>query len=326
MGFRIFVSGSGIAEDAKQALLAEGCLIETGDPSDTPEDLAQKLRTFNPDGIIARQGKFTPAVLNAAKALKVISKHGVGTDTIDIDAATERSIPVFITPGINSESAAEHTLALILSLSRRIPHQDRRIRKGVFEKKSYDGFELSGKTLGIIGFGRIGKRLSELVAPFHMNVLIFDPVSTADAHPPCLSKVSTLDDIFPTSDIISLHCPLTPATKGIINQGSIAQMKNSVCIINVARGGLIIEEDLCSALENGQIGGAALDVFEVEPLSKGNPLLALDNVIVTSHVGGISDTSFKNMGLKAAQNVLAVLRGEPIDLEALVNNFTATQQ
>lgn len=319
MSYRIFITGSGIAKEAQQLLREENCTFETGDPKDTPADIARKLREFDPHGLIVRQGKINAEVQDAAKSLKVICKHGVGTDNIDVAAATRRGIPVMFTPLANYESVAEHTLALIFALLRRIPLEDKRIRSGVFDKKNYNGQEISGKTLGIIGFGHIGRRLAELAAPFKMEVLVYHPSCTREALPPYISKVKKVEEIFPGADIISLHCPLTPETRGMINRNTIAQMKQGVYIINTARGGIVNEDDLFRALQERRVGGAALDVFEEEPPAADHPLLQLDNAIFTTHVAGASDNSLKNMGVDSVKNVLAVLKGEPPDPESLVN-------
>ena len=191
MPYRIFVTGSGIAEEAQRLLREGNCAFEVGDPKDTPGDIAGKLKTFNPDGIIVRQGKITAQVMDAAANIRVICKHGVGTDNIDIAAATQRGIPVMFTPLANFESVAEHTLTLILSLIRRIPLEDKRIRAGIFSKNNYDGLELLGKTLGIIGFGHVGRRLAELVAPFRMKVIAYDPFCTAETLPHHVARVET---------------------------------------------------------------------------------------------------------------------------------------
>jgi D-3-phosphoglycerate dehydrogenase len=214
---------------------------------------------------------------------------------------------------------AEHTLALILSLIRRIPSQDKCIRAGVFDKKNYQGIELLGKTLGLIGFGRVGRRLSELIAPFKMKVLVYDPVSSINVLPGNITEIKKLENIFVQADIISLHCPLTKDTKHLINKQTISQMKKGVYLINTARGGIVNESDLFQALQEKRIGGAALDVFEVEPPKKNNPLFKLENVILTTHIGGVSDNSLKNMGIGAVKNVLAVLKGEAFNKNVLLN-------
>jgi len=319
MNFRIFITGSGISEKAQQLLIDENCIFEVGDPKDTSEDIACKLRKFNPDGIIVRQGKITRMVLESASNLKVICKHGVGTDNIDIDAASKKGIPVFYTPMANYESVAEHTLALILALIRRIPNQDASIRNGKFEKSKFDGLELLGKYLGIVGFGRIGRRLAELVAPFKMKVIVYHPSNTKEILQPYIKKVQHPEVLYAQADIISLHCSLTPDTKNMINEHSIRQMKPGVMIINTARGGIINETDLFYALREKRISGAALDVFEDEPPRPDNPLFQLNKTIYTSHVAGISDNSFITMGIQSVNNLLSLLKGKPVDVNSVIN-------
>lgn len=319
MSFRIFITGSGISGKAQQLLKDENCRIEVGDPKDTQEDIVNKLSKFNPDGIIVRQGKITKTALESAKNLKVICKHGVGTDNIDIDAASEKGIPVFFTPLANFESVAEHTLALIFALIRRIPIQDKSIRIGNFEKNKYDGLELLGKTLGIVGFGRVGRRLAELVAPFKMKILVYDPFYTKEILQSYIKKVQNPENLYSKVDILSLNCPLTADTKDLINKYSLQQMKPNVMIINTARGGIINEADLYEALQSKLISGAALDVYENEPPDPDNLLFQLDNTIFTSHVSGISDNSYINMGIQSVNNILSILKGKQIDLNSVIN-------
>lgn len=319
MGSRIFLTGSGIAAEARQRLERQECLIEVGDPRDTPADLARKLKVFRAHGLIVRQGKISAEVLDAAEDLKVICKHGVGLDNIDVAAATRRGIPVFFTPGANFESAAEHTLALMLALTRRVPAEDRRVRRGVFDKAKYDGLELRGKTLGLVGFGRIARRLAELVVPFRMRVVVYHPSSTQERLPTHVAKVGAVAALWAEADIVSLHCPLTAQTKGMISAQSIARMKRGVHLINTARGGLINEPDLVQALRDGHVRGAAMDVFETEPLAAESPFSTMENVILTPHVAGTSDRSSRNMGIEAVKHVLSVLKAGAIDAEALIN-------
>jgi len=317
--FRIFITGSGISQVAQDLLQENNCVFQVGGPNDSSSEIANKLKVFNPDGIIVRQGEITREVQAAAPNLKVISKHGTGTDNIDIDAASERRIAVMFTPLANYESVAEHTLALMLSLTRRVTIEDRRIRKGVFDKNDYGGLELSGKTLGIVGFGHAGRRLSELVAPFNMTAMVYHPSRSEEPLPQHVSKVQNVEELFPVSDIISLHCPLTSETSGMINSRSIALMKKGAFLVNTSRGGIVNESDLIHALQNRHICGAALDVFESEPPKADSPLLTMDNVILTPHIAGISDRSFVNMGMAAVHNALAILQGDSFDQECLKN-------
>jgi len=319
MSYRVFLTGSGIATEAVAYLESEGCITEVGDPRDSIEDLIRKFKAFNPDGIIVRQGKITAEVQDAAPNLKIISKHGVGTDNIDKEAATQRGIPVTYTPNANFEAVAQHTLALILGLARRIPSENTRIRQGIFDKKSYDGEELTGKTLGLIGFGSIARHLAKLVAPLGMNVVVYHPSNTSEELPTHISKVDSPEAVFPLSDILSIHSPLTPETQNLVNKNSIATMKPGSYIINTARGGIVNEVDLHEALQNGHLAGAALDAFQKEPPEMENPLFELDNIIFTTHIGGMSNKSFRNMGFQSSENLLTVLKGERLDPSVVVN-------
>jgi len=319
MSHRIFLTGTRIAEAAIHLLRDRHCVVEVGEPKDTPEDLVRKLAQFSPDGLIVRQGRITGAVQDASKRLRVICKHGVGTDNIDVEGATNRGIPVLFTPGTNAESVAEHTLGLILSLTRRIPQQDRRVRGGIYDKATYDGQELLGKTLGLVGFGHVARRLCELVAPFEPRVLVYDPLSTDEPGAGYVSKVEELEELLPRADILSLHCPLSSTTRGLLNRRTIAKMKRGACVVNTARGPIIDESHLVEALQSGHLGGAALDVLEHEPPAADSPLYGLHNVVLTPHVGGVSDRAMTNTGLQAARNVLAVLEGELVDPRFVLN-------
>lgn len=320
MSFRIFITGSGIIKDAQDILKAEGCVLMQGDPADSPADLEQKVSKFRPDALIVRQGRINNSVISAAGNLKVICKHGIGIDNIDTEAASGRDIPVMYTPDANYESVAEHTLALMLSLVRNIPQQDRTIRRGVFDKTGFSGQELRGKTLGLIGFGRIARRLSELLAPFHVKVVVYHPSGTEEDLPSYISKVPSVGDIYSQSDIISLHVPLTADTRGMIDSEAFDKMKKEAYLINTARGPVVNEGHLIEAIRSGQIRGAALDTFEVEPLAPDSPLFQLDNVILTIHTAGNSDVSLRNMAMGSVNNVLAVMRNEPLDPRMVANS------
>ena len=319
MTFRIFVTGSGIVRDAETLLESEGCTLMQGNAADSSDEIARKVADFCPDALIVRQGQISEDVIAACAKLKVICKHGTGTDNIDIDAASGRNIPVMYTPDTNNESVAEHTLALILSLIRRIPDQDRKIRRGDFDKKGYKGQELLGKTLGLVGFGRVARRLCELVAPFNVKVIAYHLSGKEETLPPYISKVSSLDEILSKSDIVSLHVPLTTQTEGMIDSDALAKMKKGAYLINTARGPLVNEVHLIKALQDGQIGAAALDTFEVEPPAADSPLHFLENVVLTMHTAGNSDTSLRNMAMGAARNVLAALGNEALSPLLVIN-------
>jgi D-3-phosphoglycerate dehydrogenase len=313
---RIFVTGPTLAEEAKALLSRWECVCAFGSESDSPNDIARKLAAFQPDGLIVRKGRITDAVMGAAGTLKAISKHGVGVDNIDVTAATRRGIPVMITPRANCESVAEHALALILALSRRILSQDRKVRQGIWDRGDQDIDDLRGKTLGLVGFGRIAQRLVELVRPFEMRVLIFDPYARSMN---VCARFVDLRELLSQADIVSIHCPLTPETRGLIGCEQLALMKRAAWIVNTARGAVIDEAALIEALREERIAGAALDTFSSEPPCPANPLFAMDNVVLSAHIGGLSRSSFRNMGVGAVENVLSVLDGRMPDPACLVN-------
>jgi D-3-phosphoglycerate dehydrogenase len=317
--YRIFLTGSGIVECARDFLRDSSCVVEEGSAKDTYADLARKVSAFNPDALIVRQGTISAELQDAAPRLKVICKHGVGMDNIDVPAATQRGIPVMFTPGASTNVVAEHTLALLLALVRRIPQEDRQLRSGLFDKTRYCGSELRGKTVGLIGYGRIARRVAELIAPFEVEILVYHPSGTDEMLPRGVSKVKDVDQVLRHSDIVSLHCPLTASTHALINEQAIMRMKQGALLINTARGQIIDEDALLKALCSGRLGGAALDVFATEPLPPNHPLLALDNVVLTSHVAGSSDVSLTHTGMQAAFNVMAVLCGQPVDLSNVLN-------
>lgn len=318
--FRIFFTGASLINEAKNILSTQNCITEYGNPLDTPEELKEKLRVFNPDGLIVRQGKIRNDTLDVMPNLKVICKHGVGVDNIDIDAATKKNIPVMITAGANYESVAVHTISLLLALLRRITIQDSQIRNGHFNKADYDGDELLNRTVGLIGFGRIGRRFAEIASCFKTKILVYDPYLSISDFPKYVTPVDNLDLIYKSSDIVSLFCQLKPETQGMINKKVLSLMKPTAYIINTARGGLINESDLVLALQQKLIAGVALDTFETEPPSKHNPLYQFDNVIFSSHVGGSSKSSLINMGVGAVENVLSVLKNQEIDRNCVINS------
>ncbi len=320
MSFRVFHTGSGISEEAQEFLVNEGCSLMRGDPVDSAADIARKVRDFSADALIVRQGDINDDVIAASDNLRVICKHGTGTDNIDIDAATRRNVLVMYTPYATVESAAEHTLGLILSLFRQIPDQDKKVRSGDFAKKGFRGQELRGKTLGLVGFGRIARRLSELVAPFNVKVIVNHPSNSEENLAAHVSKVLSLAELLRQSDIVSLHVPLTDATRAMMDREAFALMKKNAYLINTARGLVVKENDLIDALTTGQIMGAALDTYETEPPGSDNPLYQMDNVVLTMHTAGNSDSSLRNMAMGSARNILAALRNETLDPDFVLNS------
>lgn len=254
-------------------------------------------------GIILRSAtKLTSDIINAATNLKVIGRAGSGLDNVDKTAATKKGIVVMNTPGGNTITTAEHTFALLVSLSRKIPQATMSMREGKWEKKKFLGVELFHKTLGIIGIGNIGGQVAKRAQGFDMNVIAYDPFLSEEKAQAMGVKKVELHDVFKRSDFITIHTPLTAETKNLINKKTLAEMKKGVRIINCARGGIINEKDLYEALAEGKVAGAALDVFEKEPADN-NPLLTLDNVVATPHLGASTKEAQENVAIAVAEQV-----------------------
>lgn len=260
------------------------------------------------DGYIAGVDAIDRAALQAADRLKVISRYGVGLDSVDLQAAAERGIVVTCTPGANTVSVAELAVGLLLSLARHIPEGAAALRKGNYPRLS--GVCLEGKTVGIIGLGAIGKELARRLRGFDCRLLACDPAADrgfAETHG---IELLSLEDLLPLSDFVSLHLPLLPETRGLVNQDFLAKMKRGAFLVNTARGEIVEESALLEALQSGHLRGAALDVFAVEPPSPDSPLLALKQVLATPHLGSQTDGATNRMGWMALHDCLAVLRGE----------------
>jgi D-3-phosphoglycerate dehydrogenase len=237
--------------------------------------------------IVRSETKVTAEVLAAGPALRVVTRAGVGTDNIDVPAATERGIVVLNTPGPNTIAAAEHTLALTLALLRHVPRADASLRAGRWERKAFVGRELARKTLGVLGLGRIGREVALRARAFGMELLVYDPYVGPAAAEAVGARAVGLDDLLARADIVTLHLPLLPETAGLLGARELARMKRGAYLVNCARGGLVDEAALAEALASGALAGAALDVFEREPPT-GSPLLGLPNVVVTPHLAASS--------------------------------------
>jgi D-3-phosphoglycerate dehydrogenase / 2-oxoglutarate reductase len=289
-----------VAVNALQLLKDEpGWTVVT--PEQIKDGLAGELR--DADALIVRSAvEVNAEVLRGAGKLRVIGRAGVGVDNIDLEAATKAGIAVMNTPGANAVAVAEHTLALMLGLARHIPRADATTRAGKWEKKSLQGTELRGKTLGIIGLGRVGMEVARRARAFEMKLIAHDPFVTGAVARELGIQLAELDDVFAAADYLTLHVGLTPQTAGMINAASLTKMKKGVRIINCARGGLIVEEDLRAALDSGHVGGAAIDVFPVEP-AKESPFFGRDDVIATPHLGAATTEAQENVALQIAEQM-----------------------
>ncbi len=276
----------------------------------TPDQIEGKLTTHleSADALIVRSAvQVDSALLEHAPKLRVIGRAGVGVDNVDLDAATRKGIAVMNTPGANAVAVAELTLGMMLGMARFIPRADGLMHAGKWEKKSLQGTELRGKTLGVIGLGKIGMEVARRAKAFGMEIVGHDPFVSASVAKEQGIRMGKLDDVYAAADYITLHVGLTPQTTGMINADSIKTMKKGVRIVNCARGELINEAALAHALKQGQVGGAALDVFQEEPL-RNSPLTALDNVILTPHIGGSTQEAQEAVGVQVAQQVKEYLK------------------
>ncbi|MBN1964834.1 MAG: hypothetical protein JW910_09315 [Anaerolineae bacterium] len=264
------------------------------------------------DALIVRSAtKVDAEFLAAAPQLKVIARAGVGVDNVDLAAAGARGIAVMNTPGGNTNAAAEHTLALMLALARHVPVAHQSLRDGRWDRKKYMGTELRGKTLGVIGLGRIGQTVAALACAFGMTVLAYDPKQEATVFECCEVTPVSFDELLARSDYITLHAPATDETREMINAETIARMKDGVRIINTARGVLVDSEALAAAIISGKVTAAALDVYAVEPPGDDHPLVGLDRVVHTPHLGASTVEAQIAVGVQAAEQVRdALMHGE----------------
>jgi D-3-phosphoglycerate dehydrogenase len=266
------------------------------------------------DGLIVRsQTKVTEEVLDRATALKVVGRAGIGLDNVDVEAATRRGITVVNAPQSNIISAAEHTLALLLAQARNIPQAHAALKSGQWERERFQGVEVHGKTLGVIGLGRVGAMVAQRALAFGMRVIAFDPYVSKDrAKSLGVELTPNLEGLLVQADFVTIHLPRTAETEGLIGERELALMKEGARLINTARGGLIDERALVNALRDGKLAGAALDVFATEPAPAAHPLLHFDNVVVTPHLGASTQEAQDKAGTAIAEMVRLALRGEVV--------------
>jgi D-3-phosphoglycerate dehydrogenase len=283
--------------------------------SSSPE-FASELKTAA--GLIVRSAtRVDAAMLEGAPDLRVVGRAGVGVDNIDVAAASERGVAVMNSPGGNTISAAELTMALMLAVARRVTEADRSIREGRWERSTLQGVELRGKTLGVIGAGRIGWEVAERCRAFGMRVIVYDPYLALERVDELHPLLVSLDRLIETSDIITLHVPLNAETRGMIGTEALSRMKKGAFVINVSRGGVVDEDALARALTEGWIAGAGLDVYEHEPLSPDSPLLQAPNLVLTPHLGASTKEAQIQVALEVARNMRAALALG--DLSAAIN-------
>jgi len=260
------------------------------------------------DGWVIRSGtKITAELIEAATNLKVIGRAGVGYENIDAEAASKKGIVVMNTPGGNNVTTGEHTVALMMALARHIPQAAASLKNGKWERNKFVGVELCNKTLGVIGLGNVGRIVAERSAGLRMKVLGYDPFIATENIARMGVEPATLEDIIAKSDFITVHVPLTPETQGLINRAAFAKMKTGVRIINCARGGIVDENDLAAAIKEGKVAGAALDVYVDEPPAADHPLVKMEQVITTPHLGASTDEAQLNVAIAVAEQMVDFL-------------------
>lgn len=298
----LLVTGNDLAPQAL-ALLGDFEIVFAG-KTPSEDGIVALCREHDPVAIIVRYSKVGAAAMDAAPSLKVISKHGSGTDTIDKAAAQARGIAVVAAAGANAAAVAEQALALLLACAKSVATLDRRMHEGHWDKATHKSVELEGRTIGVIGLGAIGLRFARMADAMGMRVLGHDPYAT---QLPSYVKAVPLETIWREADAISLHCPLTADNAGLLNAATLAACKRGVIVVNTARGGLVDESALLLAIRSGQVAAAGLDSFAVEPMTAPHPFHGEARITLSPHIGGVTADAYVKMGVAAARNALAVL-------------------
>ena len=298
----LIVTGADLAQQALD-LLTDFEIVYAG-KTPTEDDLVALCQKHDPVAFIVRYGAVGAKVMDAAPSLRVISKHGSGTDTIDKAAAQARGIQVRAAIGANAAAVAEQALALLLACAKSVVPLNTRMHAGHWDKATHKSIELHGRTIGLVGLGAIGQRFARMCDAMGMKVLGFDPFAK---NLPDYIQAVDLDTLWRESDAISLHCPLTPENRNLLNAQTLAACKKGVLVVNTARGGLINEADLLAAVQSDQVFAAGLDSFAVEPMTVPHPFHNVPGIVLSPHIGGVTSDAYINMGVGAARNVLDVL-------------------
>ena len=299
----LLVTGADLAAPALD-LLRDLEVVFAG-KTPTEDDIVALCKQHDPVAIIVRYSKVGAAAMDAAPSLKVISKHGSGTDTIDKVAAKARGVEVVAAVGANAAAVAEQALALLLACAKSVVTLNERMHAGHWDKATHKSVELEGRTVGLVGLGAIGLRFARMADAMGMRVLGFDPYAK---NLPSYVKSVDLDTIWRESDAVSLHCPLTADNAKLLNARTLAACKKGVIVVNTARGGLIDEPALLAAVQSGQVASAGLDSFAVEPMTAPHPFHGEKRIVLSPHIGGVTSDAYVKMGVAAAQNALNVLR------------------
>jgi D-3-phosphoglycerate dehydrogenase len=316
--FQVIMTAPRLAEPAVAVLERAGCAIHYMPPYPSAAAVAQLAGEIQAHAILTRQGPVTAAAMDASPRLRVVARHGVGVDDVDLAAASARGILVTRAPGSNTVAVAEHTIAMLLAMAKDFRALGERIAGGEWRGATTKVRDIAGLRLGLLGFGAIGQAVARLALPFGMKVMALGRAGGGASAVPGVAMARDLDTLLAHSEALSLHCPYTPQTHHIIGARALAAMPAGSYLINTARGGIVDEVALGEALDRGHLAGAALDVFETEPPVHDDRLRRHPRVICTPHVSGVTDGSLVNMGLMAAECIAACLTGGVVPPERIV--------
>jgi D-3-phosphoglycerate dehydrogenase len=312
----VIMTAPRLAAPAVAILERAGCAIHYTGPYPSGVVLGELAAQVQADAILSRQGQVNAVAIAGSPRLRIVARHGVGVDEVDLAAAAARGIVVTNAPGSNTRAVAEHTIAAILSLAKRMKPFGLAVAAGEWRAASASGRDILGLRLGLLGFGGVARSVAALARPFGMAVAAFTRSPIDAAHG--VRRAGSLIALAEQSDVLSVHCPLTPQTRGAVDAAVLAALPAGSFVVNTARGGIVDEAALLSALESGHIAGAALDVFADEPPPPNHPLLAHPHVLATPHVSGVTPDSLTMMGVMAAECIAAALTGETIPPERIV--------
>ncbi|PRD42457.1 hydroxyacid dehydrogenase [Phyllobacterium phragmitis] len=320
MNKTILVTGPDLDPNATKLLVEHGYEAVHTPPYADSAVISQYLQTTGAVGIVSRMGRIDESVIAGAPQLRVISKHGVGVDNIDLDAAARRGIPVLVATGANAVSVAEHAIALLLAIVKRILPLDAGLRAGRWEKPGFAGREIAGSTLGLFAMGAIAQATGRIAKGLGMTVIGYDPYAGESVFEELqVERCGSFDELLSRSNVLSLHCPLNDQTRNILDAVAIARMPQGSYVINTARGGLIDEAALLEAVRSGHLAGAGLDTFAVEPPKADHPFFAEPRIVLTPHIGGVTREAGARVGVDAVRGIFQVLAGEPVQPERIAN-------
>jgi D-3-phosphoglycerate dehydrogenase len=306
---QILITGSPLEKEAMDLFHNEKMAVHILPGIPKKQDILDSIDVYDPQALIIRTGIIDKEILDHSDNIIVIAKHGVGIDNIDADYAAIKKIPIIIAKGANALSVAEHALTLMLAVSKRIFFLDGSVRSGDWAKFYHRGIELSGKKVTLIGFGDVAKNLAKLLEPI---TALVSRIPSEEMFPN-VHYTLDINEALVSADVVSIHCPLTPMTAGMISWPEFSKMKQTCILVNTARGSIVNEEALIEALSSGRIAGAGLDCFEKEPLPNTHPLMSLQNVILTPHVAWATHEGAVRMSCITAKNVIAILKGDKVD-------------